>query len=229
MPAAPESRAGRAKILIYLTPLCVLLLVVLVFYSGLGLNPRLVPSPLVGQPAPEFSLPRLKNADDAFMQSVLQREVSLLNIWATWCVSCRQEHPTLMKIAASDEVPVYGLLYKDEPARAVQWLQERGDPYRANAVDADGRVAIEWGVYGTPETFVIDARGIIRYKHVGPISWDEWETVILPLVRSLREQGGSRAHFHKSGNPVDNLFLVTRKVCLTGFPFAREWRGRFTG
>ena len=192
MPAAPEARPGRQKVWIYLLPLSVLLLLVVVFYFGLGLNPRLVPSPLIGRPVPEFSLPRLNNADGAFMQSTLQREVSLLNIWATWCVSCRQEHPTLMKIAASDQVPVYGLLYKDEPAKAVQWLQERGDPYRANAVDADGKVAIEWGVYGTPETFVIDAQGIIRYKHIGPMSWNDWETVILPLIRSLREQGGSQ-------------------------------------
>lgn len=192
MPAPPESRTGRQKVWIYLLPLSVLLLIILVFHAGLGLNPRLVPSPLIGRPVPEFSLPRLNNTDDVFMQSTLQREVSLLNIWATWCVSCRQEHPTLMKIAASDEVPVYGLLYKDEPGKAAQWLQDRGDPYRANAVDADGRVAIEWGVYGTPETFVIDDRGIIRYKHIGPISWDDWETVILPLVRSLREHGGNR-------------------------------------
>ena len=192
MPTLPEAGSGRRKAWIYFLPLSVLLLLVLVFYFGLGLNPRLVPSPLIGQPVPEFSLPRLDNTDNAFMQSALQREVSLLNIWATWCVSCRQEHPTLMKIAASDEVPVYGLLYKDEPAKAAQWLQNRGDPYRANAVDADGRVAIEWGVYGTPETFVIDARGIIRYKHVGPISWDDWETVILPLIRSLRSAGDDK-------------------------------------
>ena len=194
MPAAPESRSGRQKIWIYLTPLCVLLLLVLLFYSGLGLNPRLVPSPLIGKPVPEFSLPRLKNSDDIFMQSTLQREVSLLNIWATWCVSCRQEHPTLMKIAASAEVPVYGLLYKDEPAKAVQWLEDRGDPYRANAVDADGKAAIEWGGYGTPETFVIDARGIIRYKHIGPMNWHDWETILLPLIRSLREYGGSQTN-----------------------------------
>lgn len=192
MPTLPESRSGRQKVWIYFLPLSVLLLLVLVFYFGLGLNPRLVPSPLIGQPVPEFSLPRLENTDNVFMQSTLHKEVSLLNIWATWCVSCRQEHPTLMKIAASDEAPVYGLLYKDEPANATQWLQSRGDPYRANAVDADGRVAIEWGVYGTPETFVIDAQGIIRHKHVGPMNWDDWETVILPLIRSLKEHDGGR-------------------------------------
>ena len=88
-------------------------------------------------------------------------------------------------------MPVYGLLYKDEPTKAVLWLQKRGDPYRANAVDADGKVAIDWGVYGTPETFVIDTQGIIRYKHVGPLSWHDWETVLLPLIRSLREGSGS--------------------------------------
>ena len=189
MPALPEARTSRLKAAwIYLTPLCVLLLLVVVFYFGLGLNPRLVPSPLIGRPVPEFSLPRLTNANEVFVQSTLQREVSLLNIWATWCVSCRQEHPLLMKIAASGEAPVYGLLYKDEPSKAVQWLHNRGDPYQANAVDADGKVAIEWGVYGTPETFVIDTQGIIRYKHVGPLSWHDWETILLPLIRSLKER-----------------------------------------
>ena len=191
MPAPPEAQIGKKKVWIYLLPLSVLLLLVMVFYFGLGLNPRLVPSPLIGRPVPQFSLPRLNNTDNAFMQSTLQRQVSLMNLWATWCVSCRQEHPTLMKIAASDEVPIYGLLYKDEPDKAVRWLQNRGDPYRANAVDADGRVAIEWGVYGTPETFVIDAQGIIRYKHIGPMNWNDWETVILPLIRSLREHSGN--------------------------------------
>ena len=189
MSVPPEPRVSRPGRWIYLLPLGILLLLVLLFYFGLGLNPRLVPSPLIGQAVPQFSLPALKNTNEVFTQSTLEREISLLNVWATWCVSCKREHPTLMKIAATNEVPVYGLLYKDEPYKAVQWLEKRGDPYRANAVDADGKAGIEWGVYGTPETFVIDGLGIIRYKHIGPISWQDWKTILLPLVRSLRNSG----------------------------------------
>jgi cytochrome c biogenesis protein CcmG/thiol:disulfide interchange protein DsbE len=180
----------RPKHWVYLLPLGLFAVLMVFFFFGLGLNPRLIPSPLIGQSAPAFSLPKLSNPDELIQHTDLKGEVSLLNIWATWCTSCRQEHPVLMKIAQSKEVPIYGLYYKDVPAQGVVWLQNYGDPYRENAVDEDGKVGIEWGAYGTPETFLIDQEGIIRYKHVGPISWHDWETTFLPMINSLRNNNG---------------------------------------
>ena len=183
----PEQKPKRW---LYLLPLGIFGILMVFFFVGLGLNPRLLPSPLIGQAAPEFSLPKLSNPNEVIQQTDLQGKVSLLNIWATWCTSCRQEHPVLMEIAASKEVPIYGLYYKDDPASGVVWLQDYGNPYLENAVDLDGRVGIEWGAYGTPETFIIDQEGIIHYKHVGPMSWHDWETTLLPMVNSLRNKDG---------------------------------------
>ena len=176
----------KPKRWVYLMPLGLFVVLMVFFFYGLGLNPRLIPSPLIGQPTPEFALPKLSNPEELFQQTDLKGEVSLLNIWATWCTSCRQEHPVLMKIAESKQVPIYGLYYKDDPALGVSWLNDYGNPYQENAVDVDGKVGIEWGAYGTLETFVIDQQGIIRHKHVGPISWHEWENELLPLINSLR-------------------------------------------
>jgi cytochrome c biogenesis protein CcmG, thiol:disulfide interchange protein DsbE len=187
---ASSSQEQKPKRLVYLLPLALLAVLVIFFFFGLGLNPRLLPSPLIGQAAPEFSLPKLGKAGELIQQTDLKGEVSLLNIWATWCASCRQEHPVLMKIAASKEVPIYGLFYKDEPEKGIDWLEDYGNPYRDNAVDMDGKIGIEWGAYGTPETFIIDQDGIIRYKHVGPISWHDWQTTLLPIVNSLRDNNG---------------------------------------
>ena len=189
-PVENQSQEQKPKRWIYLLPLVLFAVLMVFFFFGLGLNPRLIPSPLIGQPAPAFSLPKLSNANELIRHTDLKGEVSLLNIWATWCTSCRQEHPVLMKIAQSKEVPIYGLYYKDTPEQGVVWLENYGDPYRENAVDEDGRVGIEWGAYGTPETFLIDQNGIIRYKHVGPISWHDWETTLLPMVKSLRSNSG---------------------------------------
>ena len=183
-PQTPEVQ--KPKRWVYLMPLGLFVVLMVFFFYGLGLNPRLIPSPLIGQPTPEFALPKLSNPEELFQQTDLKGEVSLLNIWATWCTSCRQEHPVLMKIAESKQVPIYGLYYKDDPALGVSWLNDYGNPYQENAVDVDGKVGIEWGAYGTPETFVIDQQGIIRHKHVGPISWHEWENELLPLINSLR-------------------------------------------
>ena len=185
---ALPAQQQKPKRWVYLLPLGLFVVLMVFFFYGLGLNPRLIPSPLIGQPTPEFALPKLSNPDELFKQTNLKGEVSLLNIWATWCTSCRQEHPVLMKIAKSNEVPIYGLYYKDVPELGVNWLKKYGNPYRENAVDEDGKVGIEWGAYGTPETFVIDQQGIIRHKHVGPISWHEWETKLLPLVNALRNK-----------------------------------------
>ncbi len=183
-----ENQGDQPKRWVYLLPLAVFAVLMVFFFFGLGTNPRLIPSPLIGQPAPQFSLPKLKNPDELFQQVDLKGEVSLLNIWATWCPSCKQEHPVLMQIAKSNKIPIYGLFYKDDPAKGVVWLQDYGDPYRANAVDVEGKIGIEWGVYGTPETFIIDQEGIIRYKHVGPISWADWQGTLLPMIQSLQDQ-----------------------------------------
>ncbi|MBL1140852.1 MAG: DsbE family thiol:disulfide interchange protein [Proteobacteria bacterium] len=180
----------KPKLWVYLLPLGLFGVLMIFFFFGLGLNPRLLPSPLIGQPAPDFSLPKLSNPDETIQNVDLTGEVSLLNIWATWCTSCRQEHPVLMKIAESKEVPIHGLYYKDQPALGIEWLNNYGNPYYDNAVDMDGKVGIEWGAYGTPETFVIDQEGIIRYKHVGPISWHDWQTTLLPLINLLKNNNG---------------------------------------
>ena len=182
----PESLAEQPKYWLYLLPLGLFCVLLVFFFFSLRLNPRLVPSPLIDQPVPQFSLPKLGEPKQLFRQTALQQQISLLNVWATWCVSCRQEHPILMKIAASREVPLYGLFYKDDPAKGIAWLKNYGNPYQANAVDIDGKAGIEWGTYGTPETFLIDSAGIIRHKHIGPLSWHDWQNTLLPMIESLR-------------------------------------------
>ncbi len=183
-----ENQSIQPKRWVYLLPLGIFVGLVILFFIGLELNPRLIPSPLIGKPAPSFSLPRLHHPGEIFQETDLQGEISLLNIWATWCPSCKQEHPVLMQIAKANKAPIYGLYYKDDPEYGVEWLKNNGNPYRANAVDKDGSVGIEWGTYGTPETFIIDEKGIIQYKHVGPISWQDWKDKLLPKIQSLREK-----------------------------------------
>ena len=160
---------------------------VLVAFLGVGLtrNPREVPSPLIDRPAPVFSLPRLDQPQRVLAPADLQGRVWLLNVWASWCVACRQEHPVLVDLAKSGTVQIYGLNYKDQSADALKWLGSFGNPYSASISDADGRVGIDYGVYGVPETFVIDKQGIIRYKQIGPITEEILNHKILPLVRRL--------------------------------------------
>lgn len=178
------------KTLKYFLPLAVFIGIALFLFIGLGMDPRLVPSPLIGKPAPQFSLPTLEDPNKTLAVKDLQGKVALLNVWATWCVSCRAEHPVLMQLAKQGEVAIYGLNYKDTRPEAQQWLKFYGNPYVANAFDAEGRVGIDWGVYGTPETFVIDAKGAVRYKHVGPLSEEVLTKKILPLVRDLKKAEG---------------------------------------
>ncbi len=169
------------------------LFVALAIFLGVGLNrdPHVLPSPLVGKPAPAFNVPRLAATEGAdagrFSPADMKGKVWLLNVWASWCVSCRVEHPLLVELARSGLVPLVGLDYKDAPADARRWLAERGDPYLLSAVDADGRVGIDYGVYGVPETYVIDKNGTIRYKQIGPVSADVLQETILPLVRELQK------------------------------------------
>jgi cytochrome c biogenesis protein CcmG/thiol:disulfide interchange protein DsbE len=172
---------------------------------GLGLNPRDVPSPLIGKPAPAFALVRLDAPARTFSPSEMQGRVWLLNVWATWCVSCRQEHPVLVELAKKNGLALVGLNYKEVRGdgaldadkldadaeallareRASAWLAQHGDPYALSVLDLDGRVGIDYGVYGVPETYVIDKAGVIRYKHTGPLDAQTLSTRIVPLVAEL--------------------------------------------
>jgi cytochrome c biogenesis protein CcmG/thiol:disulfide interchange protein DsbE len=171
----------------YLLPLGIFIVLVAFLAIGLNRDPREVPSPLVGKPAPAFSLPQLHKPESSFAPKDMQGKVWLLNVWASWCVSCRQEHPILVELAKSGIVPIYGLNYKDQRADALKWLQQFGDPYALSIVDAEGRVGIDYGVYGVPETYVIDKAGVIRYKQIGPVTQDVLEKTILPLVKELQK------------------------------------------
>jgi len=170
-----------------LIPLAVFVVLVGFLLVGLGLNPREVPSPLVGKPAPEFKLARLHQPERMLGPTDLKGQVWLLNVWASWCVSCRVEHPLLVQLSKSKLVPLVGLNYKDKPDEGLKWLEQHGNPYDVSVVDRDGRVGIDWGVYGVPETFVIDKAGVIRYKHIGPVDTAALENKILPLVRELQK------------------------------------------
>jgi cytochrome c biogenesis protein CcmG/thiol:disulfide interchange protein DsbE len=161
---------------------------VIVLGIGLGLNPREVPSPLIGKPVPAFSLSRLRYEDKVLSERELLGKVSLVNFWATWCEGCRVEHPQLVRIANATGIPIYGVNYKDERAPAKQWLDRFGDPYVSTAYDPRGDLGLDFGVYGLPETFVIAADGTIAYKHTGPLSPSDWNEKLLPVIRSL--QGG---------------------------------------
>lgn len=171
-----------------LIPLIIFLVVVGFLFKGLFLNPREVPSPLVGKPAPQFSLARLDAADTKFSPTEMLGKVWLLNTWASWCAACKDEHPLLVELAKSNLVPIIGLDYKDNDQDAQKWLDEAGNPYAINAVDADGRVGIDYGVYGVPETYVIDKKGIIAYKQIGPITIQALRDTIFPLVKQLQAQ-----------------------------------------
>ncbi|MCB1926421.1 MAG: DsbE family thiol:disulfide interchange protein [Rhodocyclaceae bacterium] len=169
----------------FLWPLAIFLALVGFLAVGLNLNPREVPSPLIDKPAPQFSLPVLHKPDMTLSRDDLMGQVWLLNVWASWCVSCRQEHPLLVELAKAGIVPIYGLNYKDDRNAGLKWLNEHGDPYTASIMDADGRIGIEYGVYGVPETFVIDKQGVIRHKHIGPITPQALQEKLLPMVREL--------------------------------------------
>ena len=171
----------------FLIPLAVFVVLVAFLGIGLGLNPREIPSPLIDKPAPAFELVRLHEPDKMFARKDMLGTVWLLNVWASWCVSCREEHPVLIELAKSDVVPVYGLNYKDKRNDALAWLKQFGDPYTVSIVDGDGRVGIDYGVYGVPETFVIDKAGMIRYKQIGPVTPQALKDKILPLVRQLQQ------------------------------------------
>lgn len=169
----------------YLWPLGIFLVLVGFLGVGLTLNPREIPSPLVGKMAPAFELPRLHEPGKNFSPAEMKGRVWLLNVWASWCVSCRDEHPLLVSLAKAKLVPIYGLNYKDPHEDALRWLKQFGDPYDMSVADVDGRTGIDYGVYGVPETYVIDKAGMIRYKHIGPVNRESLQNTILPLIAEL--------------------------------------------
>lgn len=172
----------------FILPLIVFLGLVVFLYIGLGLHPHEVPSPLIDKAAPAFELPRLDQPARKFSPNEMKGKVWLFNVWASWCESCKDEHPLLVELAQKKLVPIYGLDYKDKREDAQAWLNEAGNPYTLVASDADGRVGINYGVYGVPETYVIDKQGIIRYKQIGPVTLDNLKQTILPLVQKLEAQ-----------------------------------------
>ena len=170
----------------FLLPLAVFLGMAVYFAIGLTKDPRILPSALLDQPVPAFDLPALKPEKPGLATGDLKGEVSIVNVFASWCVPCRAEHPLWMKLAESGEVPIHAINWKDQRAAAVTWLQELGDPYGRIGHDPDNKAGIEWGVYGVPETYVIDREGRIRYKHVGPLFPETYTEVIAPLLKELR-------------------------------------------
>jgi cytochrome c biogenesis protein CcmG/thiol:disulfide interchange protein DsbE len=171
---------------LFVFPLLIFAAIAVFLAVGLTRNPREVPSPLVGKAVPEFALPPVKGRTLALASTDLKDEVSLVNVFASWCVACREEHPVFMQLQREGFVPIHGLNYKDRPGDAAQWLDRLGDPYTRTGADIDGRVGIEWGVYGVPETFVIDGHGRIAYKQIGPISPKILEETLRPLIARLR-------------------------------------------
>jgi cytochrome c biogenesis protein CcmG/thiol:disulfide interchange protein DsbE len=164
-------------------------LLVALLAVGLGLDPREVPSPLIGKPAPHFELPLLAAPDKTFSQKDMLGKVWILNVWASWCPPCLVEHPVITALAKSQIAPVIGLNYKDAREDALPWLKRNGDPFQLSVFDLDGRIGIDYGVYGVPETYVIDRKGVIRYKHIGPITPEIVQTKIEPLLKELSAGG----------------------------------------
>ena len=172
--------------LLWALPFLVFVLLVGLFAAGLQRDPRVLPSQRVGQPAPVFSLPRLDDPAQRFAPADLKGQVWLLNVWASWCSACAQEHAAVTELARRHGVTVVGLNQQDEPDAARDWLARLGNPYRLSVMDTDGRISIDYGVYGVPETFVIDRDGIIRYRHLGPVTPEVNRDVLLPLIRKLQ-------------------------------------------
>jgi cytochrome c biogenesis protein CcmG/thiol:disulfide interchange protein DsbE len=171
----------------FLWPLIGFIVLVVFLGVGLTLNPSEVPSPLVDKPAPRFALPLLANPEEKFASTEMDGKVWLLNVWASWCTACLEEHPIMTELANSGVAPIVGLNYKDPREDALAWLRRHGDPYLLSVADTQGRVAIDFGVYGVPETFVIDKSGVIRYKHIGPVTAQAMRDKILPLLLELQK------------------------------------------
>lgn len=171
----------------YLLPVLVFFGLVVLFIIGLRHDPHLVPSPLIDKPVPAFDLPVLETPEIHLSAEDLKGEVALINVWASWCVTCRDEHPLLVDLARTKAVKIYGLNYKDSREAALAWLKERGDPYFITLFDESGKTGIDLGVYGVPETYVLDRNGIIRFKHIGPVTREIIQEKLLPLINRLKK------------------------------------------
>jgi cytochrome c biogenesis protein CcmG, thiol:disulfide interchange protein DsbE len=183
---SPRPAASMFRRLGFLLPVVVFGMIAVGLGIGLTRNPDVLPSPLIGKPAPEFSLPPEKGRTLGLSSADLKGELSLVNVFASWCTACRYEHPVFMRIKEEGIVPIHGINYKDRPDDAANWLDDLGDPYTRTGADRDGRVSIEWGVYGVPETFVIDREGRIVFKQVGPVLPEIWRDKAAPLIEELR-------------------------------------------
>ena len=170
-----------------LLPLVLFIALVGFLLIGLHRDPHEVPSPLINKPAPDFKLSQLREPNKTFSPQEMRGKVWVLNFWGTWCVACREEHPLLLEYSKTGAVPIYGVDYKDDRAAAMQMLDEEGDPYTLTASDPDGRVSIDYGVYGAPESYLIDRNGVIRFKQIGPITRDVWQKEILPRAKQLNQ------------------------------------------
>lgn len=177
---------NRPRLAAYI-PLLVFVVMAVFFAIGLTMNPRDIPSPLIGKPVPEFGLPPVKGGTLGLSSADLRGQVSIVNVFASWCVACREEHPILMGIKEQGLVPLHGINYKDKPDDARAWLDQMGDPYTRIGADMSGRVAIDWGVYGVPETFVIDRDGMIVHKHIGAITPEALRKTIMPIIDKLQK------------------------------------------
>jgi cytochrome c biogenesis protein CcmG, thiol:disulfide interchange protein DsbE len=175
----------------FLVPFAAFVALVVLFAFGLNPNRDIhaLPSPLLGKPAPQFALSDVLNPTRIVSNADLKGQVYVLNVWATWCIPCREEHEALLTIAQQKVVPIIGLNYRDQRDRAQQWLQQLGNPYQAVAFDGDGRTAIEWGVYGAPETYLIDAQGRVIFKFISPMTEDIWRHEFLPRIATARKEG----------------------------------------
>lgn len=187
-----ETRKSRKR-LVFLLPVTLFIALAIALAWGLTRDPGELPSVLIGKPVPEFALPPVQGRTLGLSSIDLQGEVSLVNVFASWCTACREEHPLFMRLSTSGVVPIHGLNYRDQPEDAAGWLDELGDPYTRTGADRNGRIGIDWGVYGVPETFVVGPDGRIAYKHVGPVTEQALKETILPLVARLRGgDAGSR-------------------------------------
>ena len=179
----------RLKLLLLSLPLATFLVLLLLLWRGLGNDPSLLPSTLIDRPLPKFSVPALAEPQRLVTPADLQGHIALLNVWATWCPTCLAEHANL-KALAEQGVVIYGVNYKDDPEKARQWLQRFGDPYRLTINDEAGQLGIDLGVYGAPETYLLDARGVIRYRHVGELNERVWQESFLPRIQALKQEHG---------------------------------------
>lgn len=172
----------------YIIPFLLFIVLSVFLALGLKLKPSEIPSPLLNKTAPAFSAPKLNVPNEKLSPADLKGKVWLFNVWASWCASCRAEHPIINQLAQQQAAIIVGLNYKDDPEAAKKWLETLGNPYNDSVMDADGRIGIDWGVYGVPETFVIDKQGIVRFKHTGPVTEEDVQNTFLPLIAKLQAE-----------------------------------------